>query len=275
MEGRKSLVNRNIAEELLTFVGLDRDGLEHASAVPREKCFDDRLADVASLVVEDGRALHAARVGDLGAMPPKLAGLRLSPAYAFVIGAVTPVVRLWGRLQVTGLEALPESGAILLAGNHDSYWDPLVVGVAARKRRQVHALAKHSLWKVRAAGWVLDGMGQIPIQRGGQDAGALDAALAKLDEGACIGIFLEGTRTLGRELRARSGFGRLAEAHPEAAIVCVAIHDTTTFSKFPKRPRLRVEFFTPGGGGLQEGESAAELSERLLAEIRARVPIPT
>lgn len=200
--------------------------------------------------------------------------MRISPAYRAVIGLATPVVRVWGRLEVTGLEALPESGPVLLAGNHDSYWDPLVVGVAARRRRQVHALAKHSLWKSRPAGWVLDGMGQIPIKRGGQDAGALDAAIAKLDEGACIGIFLEGTRTLGRELRARSGYGRLAMANPTAAIVCCAVHDTTSLSKFPKRPRLRVEFFEPSGGGLREGESAADLSARLLTEIRARAPIP-
>lgn len=200
--------------------------------------------------------------------------MHLSPAYRAVIGLATPVVRLWGRLEVTGLDALPESGPVLLAGNHDSYWDPVVVGVAARRRRQVHALAKHSLWKVKPAGWVLDGMGQIPIKRGGQDAGALDAAIEKLGGGACIGIFLEGTRTLGRELRARSGYGRLALAHPEATIVCVAIHDTTTLSKFPKRPRLRVEFFRPEAGGLRDGETAGDLSVRLLAEIRARAPIP-
>lgn len=191
-----------------------------------------------------------------------------------MIGLATPIVGLWGRLEVTGLDVLPESGPVLLAGNHDSYWDPLVVGVAARRRRQVHALAKHSLWKSRPAGWVLDGMGQIPIKRGGQDAGALDAAIAKLADGACIGIFLEGTRTLGRELRARSGYGRLAMANPDAAIVCCAIQGTTSLSEFPKRPRLRVDFFRPSGGGLRDGEGAGELSVRLLTEIRSRAPIP-
>ena len=175
---------------------------------------------------------------------------------------------------MTGLDALPDDGPVLLAGNHDSYWDPLAVGVAARRRRQVHALAKHSLWKVRAAGWVLDGMGQIPIQRGGQDSGALDAAVAKLDEGACIGIFLEGTRTRGRELRARSGFGRLAQANPHAQIVCVAIRGTTELSEFPKRPRIHIDFFRPAHGGLREGESPGDFSVRLLAEIRGRAPIP-
>ena len=107
----------------------------------------------------------------------------------------------WGRLQVDGLEALPRSGPVLLAGNHDSNMDPVAVGVAARGHRQVRALAKSSLWKVRGLGPILDGMGQIPIDRGAGDAHALDRAVESLRAGACIGIFPEGTRSLGRELR--------------------------------------------------------------------------
>jgi 1-acyl-sn-glycerol-3-phosphate acyltransferase len=167
---------------------------------------------------------------------------------------------------------MPESGPVLLAGNHDSYWDPVTVGVAALNRRQVHALAKSSLWKP-GIGRVLDGMAQIPIERGKADAAALDAAIAKLRSGACIGIFLEGTRSLGRELRARSGFGRLALAVPEAQIVCVRVSGTTQISAFPRRPRLRVHFFLPAEGGLKEGESNADFGTRLLTEIRRDAPV--
>jgi 1-acyl-sn-glycerol-3-phosphate acyltransferase len=161
---------------------------------------------------------------------------------------------------------------VLLAGNHDSYWDPVVVGMAALRRRQIKALAKSSLWKVRGLGPVLDGMGQIPIERGAGDVGALDRAVAELRAGSCIGVFLEGTRTLGRTLRARSGFGRLAELVPEAEIVCCTVVGTVELARFPHRPRVRVEFFRPAPG--PPGESPAELSTRLLAEIRARAPIP-
>jgi len=197
----------------------------------------------------------------------------VAPAFRAVMAASAPVVRGWGHLQVTGIEHMPTSGPTLLAGNHDSWWDPIVIGSAALERRQIQALAKVSLWKNAAMAKVLDGMGQIPIERGKGDGGALERAIAVLRAGACIGIFLEGTRSKGRTLRARSGFGRIAQAVPEAQIVCCAVEGTVDVVRFPKRPELRVRFFAPAGGGLQDGESPAEFTERLLAEIRAAAPI--
>jgi 1-acyl-sn-glycerol-3-phosphate acyltransferase len=198
---------------------------------------------------------------------------KVSPTYRFAMAVCAPVVRWWGRLEVSGLEHMPSSGPVLLAGNHDSYWDPVTVGIAALGRRQIRALAKSSLWKIRGLDRVLDGMGQIPIDRGAGDARALDRAIEELRGGACIGVFPEGTRSLGRELRARSGFGRLAAAVPEAQVVCCTVVGTADIARFPKRPRVAVHFFRPAGGGLVHGESAGELSARLLAEIRASAPI--
>src|SRR3954462_3223527 len=198
---------------------------------------------------------------------------RISPTYRTVLALCAPVVRGWGRLEGQGLEHLPAEGPVLLAGNHDSYWDPIAVGMAARQRRQIHALAKSSMWKIRGLDRVLDGMGQIPIDRGAGDVRALDRAIEELRCGACIGVFPEGTRSLGRELRARSGFGRLAAAVPEAAVVSCTVTGTTDITNFPTRPKIAVRFFTPAGGGLENAETPGELSTRLLAEIRAQAPI--
>src|SRR6195256_206283 len=197
---------------------------------------------------------------------------QVTPAFRAVMAASSPVVRGWGRLEVSGLEHLPSSGPTLLAGNHDSWWDPIVIGTAALERRQIQALAKSSLWKNALLAKVLDGMGQIPIDRGKGDAGALERAIAELRGGACIGIFLEGTRSGGRALRARSGLGRIAQAVPEAQIVCCTVQGTVDLVRFPKRPRVRVRFFPPQRGGFAAGESASELTVRLLAEIRASAP---
>jgi 1-acyl-sn-glycerol-3-phosphate acyltransferase len=148
-----------------------------------------------------------------------------------------------------------------------------VIGIAGVERRQIQALAKSSLWKNALLAKVLDGMGQIPINRGKGDVGALDRAISELRAGACIGIFLEGTRTGGRVLRARSGFGRLAQAVPEAEIVCCSVEHTVELARFPKRPRLRVRFFRPARGGLLDGESPSDFTARLLEEIRATAPV--
>ncbi|HMJ32773.1 MAG TPA: lysophospholipid acyltransferase family protein [Baekduia sp.] len=197
----------------------------------------------------------------------------VSPTYRFVMAVTTPAVKWWGRLEVSGLEHLPTEGPVLLAGNHDSYWDPVAIGIAGLPRRQIRALAKSSMWKVRGLSKILDGMGQIPIDRGSGDTHAMDRAIDELRAGACIGVFPEGTRSLGRVLRARSGFGRLADAVPEATLVCAAVQGTVDIPRFPKRPRVRVRFFAPEGGPRHAGEAPGELSVRLLDEIRRHAPI--
>jgi len=192
--------------------------------------------------------------------------------YSLAMAVCRPAVAAWGRLEVEGLEALPVSGPVLVVGNHDSHWDPVTVGVAAIRRRQIRALAKSSLWDVRGLSPVLNGMGQIPIEREAGDATALARAIEELRGGACIGVFPEGTRSRGEVLRARSGVGRLALEVPEAKLVCVAIEGTSEMTGFPRRPRLRTRFFEPSGGQAKSGEDPGELSIRLLAEIRAQVP---
>ena len=192
--------------------------------------------------------------------------------YSLAMALSRPAVAAWGRLEVEGLEALPASGPLLVIGNHDSHWDPVAVGVAAIRRRQIRALAKSTLWDVRGLAPVLNGMGQIPIVRGAGDKQALARAIEELRGGACIGVFPEGTRSRGEVLRARSGVGRLALEVPEAKLVCVAIEGTSELTGFPRRPRLRTRFFEPAGGQARPGEDPGELSARLLAEIRAQVP---
>lgn len=186
--------------------------------------------------------------------------------------AVNRPVAWWGRMQVEGLDSLPTSGPLLIVGNHDSHWDPIMVGIAAVKRRQIRALAKSELWDVRGLAPVLDGMGQIPIERGKGDKQALARAIEHLREGVCIGVFPEGTRSRGKVLRARSGIGRLALEVPEAHVTLVAIEGTADLTGFPRRPRIKVRFFDPAGGQPRPGEDPGELSARLLAEIRAIVP---
>jgi 1-acyl-sn-glycerol-3-phosphate acyltransferase len=196
----------------------------------------------------------------------------MTRTYRAALALFRPVVRFWGRLEVEGLEHVPAEGPLLIVGNHDSYWDPVVIGLAAIRRRQIRALSKSSLWKVKGLNRILDGMGQIPIVRGSGDADALDRAITELRAGSCIGIFPEGTRSLGRMLRPRSGLGRLVAAVPEATIVPTAVTGSTDIPRFPKRPRLHVRFLAPAEG-LRPGETPSDLAVRIVAEIRALAPI--
>jgi 1-acyl-sn-glycerol-3-phosphate acyltransferase len=195
----------------------------------------------------------------------------MTRTYRVALGLCKPIVRLWGRLDVEGLEHVPAEGPVIIAGNHDSYWDPVVIGIAAIRRRQIRALSKSSLWKVKGMSKVLDGMGQIPIVRGTGDADALDRAIGELRGGACIGIFPEGTRSLGRTLRPRSGLGRLTAAVPETVVVPAAVTGSTDIPRFPRRPRLRVRFLPPLA--MEPGEAPAAFAARVTAGARAVAPI--
>jgi len=192
--------------------------------------------------------------------------------YRIAMAVCVPLVSLWGRLEVDGLDVLPRGGPTLVVANHDSQTDPLAVGVAARKRRQIRALAKRSLWDKPGLGRVLDGMGQIPIERAAGDSGALVNAIAALRRGSCIGVFPEGTISVGRKLRARSGIGRLALEVPEARLVCATVEGTPAIARFPQRPRIRVRFFEPASGQTDPSETPAALAQRLLDELRALAP---
>ncbi|MEJ7824584.1 MAG: lysophospholipid acyltransferase family protein [Solirubrobacteraceae bacterium] len=201
-------------------------------------------------------------------------GEHITRTYKAALGLCVPTVRWWGRLEVEGLETVPPTGPLIVASNHDSYWDPVAVGIAAISVRQIRALSKSSLWKVKGLHLVLNGMRQIPVVRGTNDTDALDRAMSELREGACVGIFPEGTRSLGRTLRARSGIGRMAAAVPEATIICASVAGTADITR-ARRPHLRVVFSEPSGGQMRLGEDPTELAVRIVADLRGRAPIST
>lgn len=197
--------------------------------------------------------------------------------YAFVEFMCRPLVWWWGRLQVEGLEHVPETGPVLIVPNHDSQMDPIVVGVAIRSRRRLRFLARANLWTIPIAGPlfigpVLDGLAQVPIRRGAGDAGALDRAREFLCAGDALGVFPEGRLTWGVPIRARSGVGLLATWCPEARIVLCSIEGATDYVRFPRRPRVRVRFFPPAAGPTRPGDDPTALAAQLLSELRALVP---
>lgn len=202
-------------------------------------------------------------------MPPRRDQTR---AYRIVLAVASPIMWRWSRMTARGVELVPEAGPLLLVADHDSYWDPLAIAVAARDRRQIRALAKSTLWKNRVVAAFMTDMGHIPVERGVSNDEALATAVKELANGTAIGVFPEGTRSLGRRMRARSGVGRMAELVPDAAVVCVRSNGTTDVVRLPHRPRVDVEFFLPRGGGLQPGETATEFAQRLLDEIREGAP---
>ena len=103
---------------------------------------------------------------------------------------ITFLIKLVFRPKYLGLENIPKSGKIVLAGNHTNNIDCWLL--ISCTKRCIHFLAKESLNK-GLKGYMFRGMGIIPVNRKIHDKGALNNAINGLNEGKCIGIFPEGT----------------------------------------------------------------------------------
>jgi 1-acyl-sn-glycerol-3-phosphate acyltransferase len=136
--------------------------------------------------------------------------------YAVLHTVVPPVAKVIWRPRVTGLENVPRTGAVILASNHLSFADSLVIPIVAP--RKVHFLAKSDYFRgggVKGAlqkAW-FEGMGMLPVDRDDPKAaiGSLDTALEVLGRGEAFGLYPEGTRSRdGRLYRGRTGVAHLA-----------------------------------------------------------------
>jgi 1-acyl-sn-glycerol-3-phosphate acyltransferase len=103
-------------------------------------------------------------------------------------------IRPMFRVVMVGRQHVPRTGPVLLASNHVSFLDPLLLlWLGERTRRKVRFLAMAELWRIRGMRFFLTHTHQIPVPRGTAAAGSsLMPALAALERGECLGIFPEG-----------------------------------------------------------------------------------
>ena len=154
--------------------------------------------------------------------------------------SVTPLIRgtaLGGRLfaqamtrvRVEGdLAAIPASGPVILASNHASNLDGVVLGswLVPAVPRRIHWLGKKEMFDWPLVGWVARNGGVHPVDRAGADVEAFRLAQRILDEGHVLLIFPEGTRSPdGRLQRARDGLAMLA-LRTGAPIVPIGLGDS-------------------------------------------------
>ncbi len=208
----------------------------------------------------------------------------MSALYSVGKSIISPLVRLGWRPRVTGLEHVPASGPVILASNHLSVVDSLLI--PSMTPRQVYYLAKDEYFRgtgIKGAFWrtVMHGLNQIPVDRSGGRASlmALDAALPVLRAGNVLGIFPEGTRSAdGRLYRGRPGVAKLA-LDADATVIPVGLIGTERIqpigATFP-RPCSGVEVrfgkpmdLSPWTGTTPDSRALRELTEALMREIQA------
>ena len=181
-----------------------------------------------------------------------------------------------GRIEVRGIQRLPDSGAIVLAVNHRDFLDgPLLFGFL---HRPVSFLVKKEAYTSRATPFLVS-TGQIPVVRHRPDVVAVRAALAVLRAGGVIGVFPEGTRGDGFVRTARPGVGYFA-LRTGALVVPVACHGTDSLKhRRLRRPAVRITVGEPMDVGRvpadrrvsrQQMLGATELVRLVLADLVVR-----
>lgn len=104
-------------------------------------------------------------------------------------------LKIFYRFKVYGAENVPESGNIIICGNHSSNNDTLMMAMTTK--RVIHYMAKQELFKNSVLKWIFTKAHAIPVNRDGSDMLAIRSAIRVLGGGEVLGIFPQGTRDKG------------------------------------------------------------------------------
>ena len=212
-----------------------------------------------------------------------------------VVAAIAiPIFELVGRYRMRGLDHIPKRGAFVIAPNHVTNFDPLTTAYLVwRGGRVPRFLAKASLFRVPALGWLLRFTGQIPVERDGSGPDPLKAATRLLDEELAVIVYPEGTLTRDPDewpMRGKSGAVRLALQHGIPLVPMAHWGVQRILPRYGGRlsplPRKQVEMLvgapidlSPWAGRATDPAALAEATTvlmneiaRLLGELRGETP---
>jgi 1-acyl-sn-glycerol-3-phosphate acyltransferase len=203
--------------------------------------------------------------------------------YEVVHAVVPPAAKLIWRPHVEGLENIPTSGPVIVASNHLSFADSVVIPFVVPRR--VAFLAKRDYFTgtgVKGAlvrGW-FEGIGMVPVDRDDNKSAldSLNVALEVLAGGEAFGIYPEGARSRdGRLYRGRTGVAHLALTSG-SPVVPVGLIGTDKLqpigASVPRFVRVTVRFgppldFSGRLDGVPAGRARREVTDEVMAAIQA------
>lgn len=187
---------------------------------------------------------------------------------AFRVVARFVGVTLFG-LRTLGRENYPTTGGALICANHQSYFDPVLVGLTCERR--MNYLARESLFRVPGLKQAIEFLDAIPIDRDGSGLSGLKETLKRLKRGELVLIFPEGTRSRDGEMnQLKPGFCAVAR-RSKAPLVPVgfdgAYQAWPRTAKLPRLSRTAVVIGQP----IQPAEVEAMDDPQLVAELERRI----
>lgn len=189
--------------------------------------------------------------------------------YGFFKNLFFVLFKVFHRIKVVGAEHVPMTGPVILAANHVSNWDPLIVGGSAP--RQLVFLAKASLFKIPLVGLAMRGWGATPVERGHSHQASIKQWVAALEQGKALGIFPEGKRNrehTDRMLKLQSGLAMLATKTGAPIVPVAVINSDRLFRSFKQ---LKVIIGAPiafqDQPELDRKELYEQINDRITKEI--------
>jgi 1-acyl-sn-glycerol-3-phosphate acyltransferase len=180
------------------------------------------------------------------------------------------------RTTFVGQENIPEGGAII-AGNHVSYLDPVLLWSGTP--RHVHFMARANLFEKGIVGWGLPRVWAFPVKRGEPDRTAISTATELLSHGDLVGIFPEGTRVRheGADAELGEGHGGVAfiAMRANVPVVPVGIAGTDRAwppgQRLPRFPKITIHYYEPVDPADFAQGGRKERVEAMTAEIMRRI----
>jgi 1-acyl-sn-glycerol-3-phosphate acyltransferase len=188
---------------------------------------------------------------------------------------IEAVFRVLFTYDCLGEEKLPERGPAIVAANHPSYLDPILLSL--QTPRPIRFMAWNALFRVPLLGSVIRAFGAFPVDiRRGSGRAAYAQAKALVDSGEIVGIFPEGrrSRTGWMEPALRAGAARLAletGAPLYPATIAGAYRAWPHYQSLPKPARIRVRYHDPIDPTAYQALPEEQAVDDLLTELRRRV----
>ncbi len=184
--------------------------------------------------------------------------------YAWVRYPVRWLYKLFYDFHIEGAENIPQDKPVVLASNHRSYADPVILTMPMKL--PVSYMAKEELFRNKLFGWFIRKLGAFPVVRGSGDMKVIEDSIKILESGRNLVIFPEGTRSKdGKVGKGKTGVAMIAAKSGADVVPCGIIFEG---EKLHFRSKLTLKFGKP----IKAEEIAVEgNSPRELKEVKKRI----
>jgi len=163
--------------------------------------------------------------------------------YSFLKGIAWFIFRVWNRLEISGVEYIPQKGPLIIIANHVNIIDPILLGISCP--RQIRFMAKSELFEIPFLKTLVLALGAFPVNRGKTDFQSVKNSLKVLNNGEVLGIFPQGgTRKNDFKIAFRSGAAAIA-LKSNSVVLPVGINGTKDSLKILMFGKIKVNIGKP------------------------------